>query len=39
MSSCPLCGKPLTKWYSAAGGGEWIGCSDIKCNYKVKVET
>lgn len=29
---CPICGKPLKKWYSL-GGKRMNGCSDIKCDY------
>jgi len=37
MGNCPICGKPLKIWY---GLGEIVilGCSDIKCNYKRKIE-
>jgi len=39
MSKCPVCGKELKTWYSACGGGEYLGCSDIKCSYQaVKKE-
>ena len=34
MGKCKKCGKELKKWYSATGGKEIMGCSDIKCNYK-----
>ena len=30
---CPICGKPLKKWFGL-GGTSFIGCSDIKCNNK-----
>jgi len=36
--TCPICGKPLKRWYSDTGGREFIGCSDIKCNYKKEVK-
>jgi len=35
--TCPRCGKPLQKWYSACGGKEFIGCSDIRCGYKEEI--
>ena len=41
MNNCPVCNKTLITWY-ALGGQQIIGCSDIKCNYKlgqtVKIE-
>jgi len=35
---CPICGKPLQKWYNNYGGERYIGCSDIKCNYKREIK-
>lgn len=32
--NCPICGKELKTWYCCCGGGEYLGCSDITCNYK-----
>jgi ssDNA-binding Zn-finger/Zn-ribbon topoisomerase 1 len=35
--NCPICGKELKTWYSL-GGKTFLGCSDIKCNYKEEIE-
>ena len=34
---CPICKKPLTKWYSGVGGSAFIGCTDILCEYKEEI--
>jgi len=34
---CPICKKPLQKWYSGYGGQIFMGCSDIICSYKYPI--
>jgi len=38
VGKCPVCGMPLKKWYSGAGGKTYIGCSDILCNYRQEID-
>jgi ssDNA-binding Zn-finger/Zn-ribbon topoisomerase 1 len=39
LGNCPICNKPLIKWYSCSYGFDYIGCSDIECKYQAKGYT
>lgn len=37
MKTCPKCGKPTKEWFGL-GGKKFLGCSDIRCEWKKEID-